>query len=144
METTLNLHASTLDRITAAARAKGVTRSALIRMLFKRIMNDVSAPDTIGIVVRYQGRHRPEEWHVFHLQMRPDEYEYFLDLRKLLKMSVSLILAIAVKKYLNEKEVLLTDNYRYKDYTIIKMTTGNMPTWIFIWGYSTTMERLYI
>ncbi len=144
METTLNLHASTLVSITAAARAKGVSRSALIRTLFKRIMNDMSDPDTIGIVVRYQGRRRPEEWHVFHLQVRPDEYEFFLDLKKLLKMSVSLILAIAVKKYLNGKEALSTDNYRYKDYTIIKMTTGNMLTWKFIWGYSTTMERLDI
>ncbi len=144
METTLNLHAATLGRINAAARAKGVTRSALVRMLFKRIMNDLSDPDSIGVVVRYQGRRRPEEWHVFHLQVRPDEYEYFLDLRKLLKMSVSLILAIAVKKYLKVKKVLLTDNYRYKNYTIIKMTTGNIPTWKFIWGYPRTMKKLLL
>ncbi|MBN2077548.1 MAG: hypothetical protein JW838_01190 [Spirochaetes bacterium] len=144
METTLNIHTSTLEKITTAARVKGIPRSVLILILIKKTMNEISEPGKLGTVVRYQSRQRPEEWRIFHLQVKPDEYEYFLDLRKLLKMSVSLILAMAVKKYINEMEIISTDNYQYKDYTLVKKAIGSTFSWHIIWGCPPIVETFLL
>ena len=104
-------------------------------------MDDVSEPGRLGTMVRYQRRCEPDKWHVFHLQVRMDDYEYFLDLRKLLKMSVSLLLAYAVEKYLDKQKVLNTDNYWYKNYVIIKETINNTICWKFIWGFPRDLFR---
>jgi hypothetical protein len=41
-------------------------------------------------------------WKCFHLALWPDKYEFFLDLRKVCKMSVLFLVAYAVSKYLQE------------------------------------------
>ena len=72
-----------------------------------------------------------------------DEYEYFLDLRKLLKKSISAIVAYAVKKYF--KGIIksnITDNYPFKNYVIIKETINNVITWRLFWGYPEKMEKI--
>src|SRR5271157_4741403 len=102
METTINVHSEILDKISIAARARDISRSEMIITLIKKGMIDIADPGRLGNLVRYQKRGRPEDWHVFHIKLRADDYEYLLDLRKLLKMSVSLILAVMVKKYLGE------------------------------------------
>ena len=99
-------------------------------------MNDMSSPQRIGKMVQYQQSRNTSEWHTFHFQVRVDEYEYFLDLRKLLKMSVSLILAYAVEKYLDKlMRKFITDNYRYQNYIIIKEVLNDIICWKFIWGF---------
>ena len=144
METTLNIHASILERITAAACGMGVSRSELILLLVRKIMADIDNPGKIGATVRYQGRCDREEWRVVHIRLRPDEYEYFLDLRKILKMSVSLILAIGVKRYLEKTNTNLTDNYQLKNYTLAKQTYGTTIIWHLVWGYHPAMETLLL
>jgi hypothetical protein len=125
METTLNIHHEILKQISKAAEMKRISRSLMIMMLLHKMMDDIENPDCLWKMVRYQKREDPGEWHTFHLVIRPDDYEYFLDLRKLLKMSVSLILAFAVKKYLNKLTVkIFTDNYRYKNYILMKEYIG--------------------
>jgi hypothetical protein len=59
----------------------------------------IAGPERIEKLVQYQDRFTYEEWHIFHIQIREDMHEYWLDLRKLLKMSVSLIPAYAVKNF---------------------------------------------
>ena len=142
METTLNVDCAVMKIITASARGRGMSRSGLIIMLIKRIMNDLPDPGRLGRMVRYQKKRRPEEWHLFHLQLRADDYEFFLDLRKLLKMSISLILAIAVKKYLREILNNSTDNYQYKNYVIIQKLIGRTMSWHLIWGYPPKIQSL--
>lgn len=143
METTLNIHDDILNRIAVAARSKGISRSELIIMLIKKVMDDIPDPGQFGTLVRYQKREKPDKWRTFHLQVRMDDYEYMLDLRKLLKMSVSLILAYAVKKYLiniiNNKN---TDNYHYCNYLIIKDRIDNITYWKLVWGYPHNIAQI--
>ena len=62
--------------------------------------------------------------------------EYFQDLRKLLKMSVSLLLALAVKKFLDDPTVTIdTDNYLFKSYLIVKEIVDSITCWRLYWGY---------
>jgi hypothetical protein len=143
METTLNIHADILEKINRAARSRCISRSDMIIVLIKKIMDDVSNSVRFGRMVRYQERSSPDTWHTVHVQLRVDDYEYLLDLRRLLKMSVSLILAYAVRKYLNEKmERKETDNYQYKNYVLIKEIFNDTICWRLIWGFPIGIEKL--
>jgi hypothetical protein len=143
METTLNIQADALKKITEQAIAAGVSRSAIIIFLLKKSMDNVSNPGRFGSLVKYQKRSGEAEWHSFHIKLRVDDYEYLLDLRKLLKMSVSLILACAVERYLNKKQTTINNHWekykadknRYMNYIIIGEVISNVICWKLFWGF---------
>jgi hypothetical protein len=149
METTLNIHIDVLRQIADAARIRGVSRSEMIVYLLKKAMDYISNPGRFGTLVRYQERGRPEDWHAFHIKMRPDDYEYMLDLRKLLKMSVSLILARSVRRYIRKKEKAefmplyknKADKNRYKNYVLIQETVSGVVCWKLLWGFPPNIEN---
>jgi hypothetical protein len=149
METTLNIHIDVLKKIEVRARERGMSRSALIIFLLKKSMDDISNPGRFGRLVKYQERGRPEDWHAFHIKMRVDDYEYLLDLRKLLKMSVSLILSRAVKKYLDRGKAGINrlwyrykaDKNRYKNYVLIQECVSDVISWRFMWGFPPDIQR---
>jgi hypothetical protein len=142
MITTINMRADVLTRIAKAAHVRGISRSEMIVILAKRIMNDLPYPAPVGMMVQYQKRIQPPNWRKFHLRVREDEYEYLLDLRKLLKMSVSLLISRAVEKYLgdilkwNDK-----DNYQFKNYLIVKEVIDDVICWKLLWGYPPNIEK---
>lgn len=143
METTLNIHMDILKKINASAHLMGISRSQIIILLIKKVMSDIPDPGRMGKLIQYQENSRPDKWHTFHISYRMDDYEYFLDLKKLCKMSLSLILAYAVKKYLSRNNgIKTTDNYLYKNYVIIKEFIDDIICWRFIWGYPPTIGKL--
>jgi hypothetical protein len=136
IETTLNIRNTSLEKIHRAAQLSGKTQTEVIVILIKQMMNDSRNQVRCGKRVQYQDRNENDVWHIFHLQLRPDDYEYFLDLRKLLKMSVSLILTRAVEKYIKKlMATKFTDNYQYKNYIIAREVIDNVICWKLIWGY---------
>jgi hypothetical protein len=137
METTININTDILAAITLAARVKGITRSDMIVLLLKEVMNELTGPVRYGKLICYQDRSLPETWHRFHLYLREDDYEFLLDLRKLFKMSVSCILAYAVRKYI---KTINTDNNRYRNYVIVKNSRNGIIFWTLIWGYPQDIE----
>jgi len=143
METTLNIRADVLKQIVCAAQANRISCSDMIALLIGKVAAGAGSVRT-GSMIQYQGRRSSPEWHVFHVQVREDTYEYWLDLRKVLKMSVSLILAYAVKRFLckliNFKS---TDNYRCINYIIVKEVIDSFIVWKFIWGCPPNLERLH-
>jgi hypothetical protein len=143
MNTTINMDHAILKQITRAALVKRISRSRMIILLLNKVMHETHHPSFLGKMIKYQKRRRPDNWHKFHLQVKPDEYEFFLDLRKLLKMSVSLILAYAVEKYL--KELInrkITDNYLHKNYVMIREIVDNIKCWKLYWGYPPDIEKI--
>ncbi len=142
METTLNIDHDILKQITRAALSKKISRSKMIILLLNKVMDETHEPFFLGKMVKYQKQKRPDNWHRFHLQVRPDEYEFFLDLRKLLKMSVSLILAYAVEKYLKQLiKRKTTDNYLHNNYLMIREIIDNIKCWKLYWGYPLNIEK---
>jgi hypothetical protein len=136
METTVTIHLNLFNRITQAAQMKKVSRSKLIITLLEMMMEKPSHPLRLGRLVQYQERRKPEEWHTFHISFMEDEYEYFQDLRKLLKMSVSLLIAIALKNFLNDPEdTINTDNYRFTSYLVVQEIVDSIICWRLYWGY---------
>lgn len=135
METTVNIQIDIFNRITSEARARKISRSKMVILLLEMTMKK-PAPPRLGRLVQYQESRSPEEWHTFHITFLDDEYEYFQDLRKLLKMSVSLLLALAVKKFLDDPAVSIdTDNYLFKSYLIVKEIVDSISCWRLYWGY---------
>jgi hypothetical protein len=82
------------------------------------------------------------EWRRVHVRFEADEYEYFLDLRKLMKMSLSLILSIAVDRHLDTMSKD-TDKNRYRNYIIIKESIDEITCWRMIWGYPPSLARYF-
>jgi hypothetical protein len=93
METTLHIHVDIPAQITETAQNNDITCSGMIFILVQWIMRDIINRNRIGKMIGYQSKHKPEKRHIFHIQIRQDMYECWLDPRKMLKMSVSLILA---------------------------------------------------
>ena len=144
METTMNIHAGVLKQITLAAQLKGLSRSEIIIILIKKVMDEKWKTVPVGRMVKYQKKCNPGDWHAFHLSLREDDYEYFLDLRKLLKMSVSLILAYAVDKYLQQLITCnITDNYRFIHYVVVKEIVEDTICWRFYWGCPATLQKYF-
>jgi hypothetical protein len=142
MKTTLHIRNDILDQIKSAAKTNNISCSEIIFLLIKKITADIPNPGKIGRMVKYQNRGRPEDWHKFHVQIREDMYEYWLDLRKLLKMSVSLILANAVKKFLFKPISMKgSDNYLCKNYIIVKEVIDSVIVWKFFWGWPPNLEN---
>jgi hypothetical protein len=143
LETTINIAADVFNQIVAAAVIQRISRTDMINHLIKRVMDDVPDPVRLGTMVRYQARRASADWHVFHLRLREDDYEYFLDLRKLLKMSVSCILAYAVKKFLKcPYKKINTDNYTFRNYIVIREVVNGIICWKFLWGCPPNLENL--
>jgi hypothetical protein len=145
MKTTINIQINIFDQIVEAAKTHGITSSEMILLLISKIAADIAIPEKIGGLVKYQTRRKPKDWHLFHVQVREDMYEYWLDLRKLLKMSVSLILANAVKKFLNKPlKIKTSDNYLCKNYIIFKEVIDSVIIWKFIWGFPPNPVNLFL
>jgi hypothetical protein len=141
IETTINISHDCLNKISDAARLSGKSRTEIIIHLMKNVM-DVREPQVrCGRSVQYQGKAAWDNWRTVHVRFRPDDYEYFLDLRKLLKMSVSLILSIAVNKYLKRlMHENKADNYQVTNYVVLKKIINGITHWILIWGFPPNIE----
>ncbi len=142
MDTTINISTDNLGKVTQASRSLGISRSAMVIMLIKMVMDEIPEPEHFCTLIRYQERKHNSDWHTVHLQVRADDYEYLLDLRKFLKMSVSLIIAYAIKRFLkkihkNERP----DNNRYKNYVLIKEIIDGIICWRLFWGYPPSIRQ---
>jgi hypothetical protein len=136
IETTLHVHKSILYKLDKGAAVTGRSLTSIIKLLIQRIMRDNQKMIKTNSRIKYQERDLKENWHRIHIVLNEYEYEYCLDLRKFLKMSVSFILAYAVLRYLDEllKKNIGTDKYYFKNYFFIKKTFDGIICWKIYWG----------
>ena len=148
IETTINTHKSVLKCLNDGAARTSRSRTFMIKLLMQRVMNDNQRMLKSYSRIKYQARDDKENWYLVHLVLNEYEYEYYLDMRKFFKMSVSFILAYAVTKYLNDiiNELLdknkNTDNYFYRNYIFIKETVDGIICWQIYWGIPTKLPVL--
>jgi hypothetical protein len=140
IETTIYVHKQILEMLNNGAETTDRTRKSIIKLLMQRVMKDNQKMLKSNSRIKYQRSDEKENWHRLHVIVNEYEYEYYLDMRKFYKMSVSLILAFAVKRYLNDiiNELLIgnnnTDNYLYRNYVFIKETIDGIVCWQIYWG----------
>ena len=140
IESTIYVNKSILDILNKGALITGRSRSCIIKILMQRVMRDNQKLIKSYSRIKYQKRDLKENWHRLHIVLNEYEYEYYLDMRKFFKMSVSFILAYAVMRYLDEimnvllKRIKSTDNYFCKNYVFIKRTINSVICWQTYWG----------
>jgi len=137
--TTLNIHLDVLSNISRAAGRLGKSRKDIIVLLLRRIMRDHHLFKHGFSTVKYQMDDDSGNWHCFHIRFREDENEFFVDLRKLTKCSVSNLVAKAVERYLAElieDRVKSVDNYRYfSNYVLHSELIDGIISWRIYWGF---------
>jgi hypothetical protein len=146
IETTLHVHKSILDRLDRGATMSRRSRTSIIKLLIQRIMQDNQRMIKTYSRIKYQERDVRENWSRVNIVFNEYEYEYCQDLRKFFKMSVSLILAYAVLRYLDEvlKQNKRTDKYFYKSYILIKNTSNGAICWHIYWGIPLKLNTLIL
>lgn len=135
IKTTFNMHIKVHEKIDRISHVTGLSEMEIINLLAKKVMGKSRHHYRLGKSVQYQKQREPEEWSLFHVKIMPDVYEYLLDLRKLLKMSVSLIIADAVNDFFGEMcDKKSSDNYHFKNYFISLAIDGGIICWKLYWG----------
>lgn len=137
IDTTMNLDREVLARLDSAAEMLGVSRRHLVSSLLGFAPRRACAAAGASDRVRYQERRDKGKWYKLHVRLRKDEYEFFSDLRKVMKMSVSFIIAWAIEQYLEELSEQMKDDvdkYRYRNYAIMSKIIGNVTCLIIYWG----------
>ena len=140
IETTMYVHKSTMETLNRGADATGRVLTSIIKLLMQRVMKDNQKLLKAYSRVKYQERDAKGNWNRIHIVLNEYEYEYYLDMRKFYKMSVSFILAYAVSRYFDEIIDKLmgrsnnTDNYFFRNYTYVKEIVDGIICWQIYWG----------
>ena len=137
IKTTAHLNILVINKVLAASKKLGIPRHALISSLLKIYASNNISKSVQWKRIKYQKRDAMESWKRLHLLINPDEYEFFLDLRKVFKKSLSACIAEAVNEYLelflsNMKKSV--DNYRYRNYSFARIIIDDVICWISSWG----------
>lgn len=144
IETTLNMHNNILERINFASKKVKKSRTYIIRLILGKMIEDNNKFKRLWSPVKYQKRDVYDNWHIFHLTLRQDEYAFSMDLRRIYRMSLSGIVAYAVDEYLDgvismvteDNNENITDNYLYKNYIIAYRLVDGVHSWRIYWGYT--------
>ncbi|OHD66700.1 MAG: hypothetical protein A2176_11185 [Spirochaetes bacterium RBG_13_51_14] len=142
IETTVNINIDNLNRLAFASLTSGRSKNIIVSSLLRRLAEDSEKLQKTWSRVRYQNRDDKQNWRRLHLTLRPDEYEFFIDMRMVFKLSVSYLIAYAVEKYLDEimhKILRRTDNYRYKNYIVSRIIIDGVICWMQYWGIPRTL-----
>lgn len=142
VDTTIFINAALMQRIMSAVLVSGRSKNLVISSLMRRLADDQEKLVKSWSRVRYQQRGEINSWRRLHVCLRQDEYEFFLDMRKAFKCSVSLLVAYAIELYLDEileKIRKNPDNYRYKNYIVSQILIDNVVCWMYCWGIPETL-----
>ncbi|MEJ5362408.1 MAG: hypothetical protein WHV26_10135 [Spirochaetota bacterium] len=126
IETTTCISNEHYERLQILAKAQNMSLRTFISGLISFAADNKKIPVQYFKKLRYRKRYEAS-WRRLHLVLFEDEYEFFMDVKKLWKLSLARIIAFCmdnvVYEYLDflsrekEKEDYYTDNYRYSGYT---------------------------
>jgi hypothetical protein len=146
IETTINIKNVAFQRLCRASGTLGRPRRLLISWLLRRLADESKMPPASWSRIRYQERDEYKNWEKSHLYLTPAEYELFLDLKKVYKMSGSYLIAHAIDMYLNELLSMsgeLADNYRFTNYGLSRRVVNRVVCWSQYWGIPPQLMNKY-
>jgi hypothetical protein len=148
IKTTVYMHNEILSKIIKITGNNKKLRSSIIISFLKRVMKDNKNMVKLFRSVKYQDSDKKENWKTIHVSFREDDYEYFIDMRKLYKMSVSLIVSYAVKKYFFEimnKLIgkFLSDNNHPNNYLLADHIVDGIVCWRLYWGFPPDPKEIF-
>lgn len=142
LKTTLNINCDVITRITCASRKLNKSKRDIIVILLKCIMRDIDKFQGGFTTVKYQPDDEKGHWHCFSIRFKCDENEFWVDLRKMSKFSVSYLVAIAVDIYLDDLVKNSVHNYaKFNKYILVKETVQGIVCWQCYWGKLEKLEN---
>lgn len=137
MRTTLNIKDSILIILNDLSLKSGLSLAELIYYFLDKAGDQRHNLIQFGSLIKYQEKNFDEQWNTIHITYSEGFYEFGLDLRKLFKLSLSHILALAVLKYkhlvLNGTNVKKVDNYPQNFYIFNKYELKGTVYFIHNW-----------
>ena len=145
IQTSLIMNVATFNTLVNEANRTKKTLYELIKeTMYRYAKKHTSTQIAVG-AVKYQERDEDKKWKVFRIELDDDDYELFTDMRKVMKKSVSLLVAEAIKEYLDEivKQILKNINC-YMDFRHESRceTKGSHITWILNWEIKKKTQKI--
>ena len=106
-DTTVCIHRDIFIKLDAAAEMTGISRDQFISSLLRHASKKLRKLHDDWIRTRYQERRAGEKWSRMHIRVRRDEYDFFFDLRKVTRFSLSHLIAYATEHYIDELITLM-------------------------------------
>lgn len=154
IETTCMMHEEAIGLLKEAEQITGKKRIELVILAMRKMLGNHAAYIRKYNRVEYQKRFDNETGerivkHRVKVRILEREYDYFQDMRKFFRRSISLIMAIAIKEYLHViiDELLTgnnidTNNYTYENYALIEKCIKNITTFHIWWGIPPKLKHL--
>lgn len=139
INTSIYIKSDLLGRVFETASYLGISSNKIITLLLYKVMNNKCSMYKLFNPVCYQRGDKNTKWNCFHISLKDNVYEAAIDLRKMFKMSVSFIIAIAIAEYLEEiiqdfyKNTANTDNYHHT-YIFISNNYEGIFSFTIFWG----------
>ncbi len=138
ISTTYNLKADYYDTIVKASLLINLSMSDIVILLMKKVFSNNKKTHMKFSRIKYQKSSGIVVWRHLHASLPNQIYEKSIDIKKILKKSISYYLSEAVDKYLNEiiNDYFndSNDNYNASYISIIKKIDG-IYTHTVIWGF---------
>lgn len=137
-ETTVNIDIEVYQKLTEAAKRYGVSRSRLIAMLLEHLVWKDEIPRSARGTVQHQDSRPKENWKKLHVVLPNHVHDFFDDVRKLWKLSVSYLVALVVEKFLAQLDEnivkLFADKYWHGGHTIVHFIQNGLQYMLCCWG----------
>ena len=145
--TTLNLELTTYLELKKLASLKEVSVGTIIVSLMKLLSYEIEHRKMPERLVEYQKLSEGEEWYTCHVYWSFPEYQHFVDMRNFFKMSVSFLVAYALKKYgdvlLNSSsEELWDDKNLFPYHSLVRKTVSGQQLFLICWGKLTEYPEM--
>jgi hypothetical protein len=144
LRTSINMSHAVFVKIALAAVKLGTSRREVVIMLLRRILRDIDRYKGGSTLVRYQPPDPLKQWHCFPICFKKNENEFATDFRKLSRFSVSYLVAIATKRYLDEllRDSASVHNYgKFPDYAIGRRRVAGIMCWEMYWGDTKNLPK---
>ena len=137
-QTSFYLHMQNFNKLYRASQHTGKTIRELIVQIMYHYAKDHKKMYIEEGTVKYQNHDMKKNWKVFRISLDRDDYELFTDMRKVMKKSVSFLIALAIKKYLDK--LIETITKQLFNYTCLIHRSGGMivrgfKLWILAWRF---------
>ncbi len=102
IDTTINIKVHLLLRIAEVSNISGISLNKIIAIMINKLIINCPIKPKLFSTVKYQQAGDNIIWHTLHVSLDGDVYEKALDLRKVMKMSVSFLIAKAIELFLDQ------------------------------------------
>lgn len=136
IKTSVYINTDKLVKVMEYSAANGLTYNEVITLLLKKMQADGGCNIRKFSAVKYQNDDPDKNWVTKTVYFEEICYEFFTDMRKFFKESVSLLLSKAIELFLNTilsevKEILL--NYADSDWDIRRDDVESGVIWTIFW-----------